>query len=137
MSSDIKPGVVLFAKDAASVARFYAELVLGTVVLPQEGCVVLEFGGFRLVVHPIPAAFARTISVASPPERRTDTAHKLVFPVTSLARTRAAAPALGGVVDPPLREWSARGFRACDGHDPEGNVVQFREPLAASAPPGA
>jgi hypothetical protein len=26
------------------------------------------------------------------------------------------------------RVWfEARGFRACDGHDPEGNVVQFRE----------
>lgn len=25
-------------------------------------------------------------------------------------------------------EWAARGFRACDGVDPEGNVLQFREP---------
>jgi hypothetical protein len=25
------------------------------------------------------------------------------------------------------KEWSARGFRACETVDPEGNVIQFRE----------
>ena len=30
---------------------------------------------------------------------------------------------------PTTAEWQAseRGFRACDGHDPEGNVIQVRE----------
>jgi hypothetical protein len=28
------------------------------------------------------------------------------------------------------KEWSARGFRACDGYDPEGNVFQVREKAA-------
>ena len=39
----------------------------------------------------------------------------------------ALAPTLGGAIKPPEAEWEARGFRAVDGHDPEGNVVQFRE----------
>ena len=38
---------------------------------------------------------------------------------------------LGGEVWPVDREWEAasRGFRACDGRDPEGNVFQVRESL--------
>lgn len=132
MADEIRPGAVLFAKDAERVARFYGELADGARVRTAEGCFLVRLGGFELVVHPVPEAIARSIRIDSPPERREDACHKLVFPVTSLARTRAAAPALGGVVDPVSREWSARGFRACDGHDPEGNVVQFREPLAAS-----
>ena len=38
-----------------------------------------------------------------------------------------AAERLGGRVKPVHDEWEARGFRACDGHDPEGNVIQVRE----------
>jgi predicted enzyme related to lactoylglutathione lyase len=39
----------------------------------------------------------------------------------------AVAAAHGGAVQPAAREWEARGFRACDGHDPEGNIFQVRE----------
>jgi hypothetical protein len=28
------------------------------------------------------------------------------------------------------KEFEARGFRACDGYDPEGNVVQLREDVS-------
>jgi catechol 2,3-dioxygenase-like lactoylglutathione lyase family enzyme len=28
-----------------------------------------------------------------------------------------------------LGPWESRVFRACDGHDPEGNVIQFQENL--------
>jgi hypothetical protein len=34
---------------------------------------------------------------------------------------------LGGQVDPAEREWNDQGCLVCDGHDPEGNVVQFRQ----------
>jgi hypothetical protein len=50
-----------------------------------------------------------------------------VFPVGSLADARRKAPALGGELDPTHQEFTLRGFRAGDGHDPPGNVVQFRE----------
>ncbi len=33
----------------------------------------------------------------------------------------------GGEVFPPEREWNFQGYRVCDGMDPEGNVVQFRQ----------
>lgn len=35
------------------------------------------------------------------------------------------------------KEWEARGFRACDGRDPEGNVLQVREAAAPSSDPRA
>jgi hypothetical protein len=53
---------------------------------------------------------------------------KLAFPVASIAQARAAAAGLGGQVDPLEREWRFGANKVCDGHDPEGNVLQLREP---------
>ena len=89
--------------------------------------IVLESADFQLVIHGIPKRIADTIVIAVPPEPREDTSIKLFFPVTSITAARAAAPGLGGSVGPLSKEFVARGFRACDGVDPEGNVVQFRE----------
>jgi len=47
--------------------------------------------------------------------------------VASLAEARAEAPSLGGALYPSDREWEGKGFRACDGYDPEGNILQLRE----------
>jgi predicted enzyme related to lactoylglutathione lyase len=127
MSEEIKAGAVLFVKDLPRVARFYQELVPMTVVLTESDLIILESGSFQLVVHPIPKRIAKTITITSPPARRGDVAIKLIFPVTSLAEARARARSLGGELNPPDKEFEARGFRACDGHDPEGNVLQLRE----------
>jgi hypothetical protein len=32
-----------------------------------------------------------------------------------------------GFMEPADREWSFNGVTGCDGLDPEGNVVQFRD----------
>ena len=39
------------------------------------------------------------------------------------------AARFGGELDPPKHEWEYRGYRVCDGLDPEGNIVQFREQM--------
>ncbi len=122
-----KPGAVLFAKDIARVAKFYAGVIPMTVALERPDLIVLESAQSQLVVHPIPETIARSIEITDPPARRTDLPVKLIFPVASLAAARAMAPSLGGALNPPGKEFAARGFRACDGHDPEGNVVQLRE----------
>ena len=122
-----KPGAVLFAIDLPRLAAFYAGVVELSVVHADADIVVLESPGQQLVLHGIPPAIARTIEVTSPPRLRVDTAVKLIFPVTSIAEARAAAAGLGGSVSPKENEFEARGVRACDGHDPEGNVIQFRE----------
>jgi len=122
-----KAGAVLFAKDIARVAKFYAGVVPMTIRLEKSDLIVLESAQSQLVVHPVPPEVARSVEITVPPKRRTNVPTKLIFPVASLAEARAKAPAFGGELNPPEKEFEARGFRACDGHDPEGNVVQFRE----------
>ncbi len=125
-----KSGAVIFARDLPKVARFYEVLLSMRPIERQPGHIVLESDDVQLVVHSMPAAArsaAGAASASTPPPRRTDVPVKLFFAVDSLAATREAAVVLGGGLSPAQREWEARGFRACDGHDPEGNVVQFRE----------
>lgn len=132
MSNVHKSGAVLFAKDPQRVAAFYQEVAAMKMTYSGPGVIVLESTGQQLVVHPIPPKIARSIDITAPPTRRTQSAVKLVFAIKSIATARAAAAALGGELNPPGRMFEARGFRACDGHDPEGNVIQFREPAGVA-----
>jgi predicted enzyme related to lactoylglutathione lyase len=127
MPNQPKSGAVLFAKDLPRVAKFYAEIVHLSVVVAERDHIILESAEFQLVVHAMPKQIAASIALTSPPEPRTDVPAKLFFPVASLAEARAKAPSLGGALYPRKKEWEARGFRACDGYDPEGTVVQLRE----------
>jgi predicted enzyme related to lactoylglutathione lyase len=127
MSSSANTGAVVFAKDLGRVAGFYEALFSLPVVHSERDHVVLESGQFQLVVHAIPRKIADSIAITSPPTRRTETPIKLFFFVPSIAEARVKAEALGGELNPRKSEWEARGSRACDGHDPEGNVVQVRE----------
>jgi hypothetical protein len=129
MSTQPKYGAVLFAKDILRVAKFYAELLSMTIIVNEVEIIVLESVAFQLVIHAIPQEIAQSIEITFPPVRRTDVPTKLFFPVTSIAEIRAKAIALGGELNPQNKEWESRMFRACDGHDPEGNVIQFRENL--------
>jgi hypothetical protein len=128
MQSQDRAGAVIYAKDVALVSAFYMQTLRLNVVHTEPDHVVLESAALQLVVLEIPAHIAGQIVVTVPPERRSDTAVKLSFAVPSIAAVRAAAARLGGGLNPAEREWLYRGFRHCDGHDPEGNVVQFREP---------
>jgi predicted enzyme related to lactoylglutathione lyase len=127
MSNLPKSGAVLFAKDLPRVAKFYEGVAGLSVVHSEAEVIVLESPGQQLVLHGLPARVALAIQIGSPPKLRTDTAVKLVFAVASIAQARADAVAFGGEVNAQKKEFAARGFRACDGHDPEGNVIQFRE----------
>jgi hypothetical protein len=128
-----KSGAVLFAKDPQRLAAFYQALANMKVTHSDTDIIVLESEGQQLLVHPIPAKIARAIDITVPPKRRVQAAVKLVFAVKSIAAARAAAPTFGGELNPPERMFEARDFRACDGHDPEGNVIQFREPADVAA----
>ena len=121
-------GLVIFAKDIHRVAAFYEGVAGLDIAQADTDHVVLRSATLELVVHGIPARIAREIVIETPPELREDSALKPFFPVASLATARQRAAALGGGLQPAPREWQARGFRACDGHDPEGNVLQLREP---------
>lgn len=122
-----KPGAVLYAKSVARLSAFYVEAAALEVVHSEESHVVLESPVFQPVIVAIPERLAASIEVASPPIRRESTPVKLVFPVESIQVARTKAVSLGGELDASEREWRFQGCRVCDGHDPEGNVVQFRE----------
>ena len=124
MTSRPTPSAVVFVADVERVARFYRELADMDVRLADASHVVLAIEGLELVIHATPNA---------PPVRerdvvlRADTHVKLCLPVASIAEARERAWRLGGGLRDVAAEWEWRGVRACDGHDPEGNVIQVRE----------
>lgn len=122
-----KPAAVVFCANLPLLTGFYQAVADMAFVSGDADHSVLEVEGFQLVVHalkgePPPEAPRGEISP------REDTYVKVCLPVESIAVARSRAATLGGRIQPPEREWLARGFRACDGHDPEGNVFQVREP---------
>ena len=119
-----KPSVVVFVADVRRVSTFYREIASMDVLIEEEDHTVMEVEGLQLVVHSLrgePPVSPATIQV------REDSYVKLCLPVASIAAARSLAAANGGAIKSSEHEWEARGFRACDGHDPEGNVIQVRE----------
>ena len=124
---ETRTGGVLFAASVDRVAAFYSSVLgLGETARADDH-VLLESPAFQLVVHRIPGHAARDTDVAGPPARRAQAAFKPVFFVHDLATVRSRARAHGGELEPVETEWSFGGSRVCDGVDPEGNVIQFRE----------
>lgn len=130
MNARPRPSAVIFAKNVDALVRFYRETAEMTEVHRDRDHVVLNEEGFQLVVHGIPKKIAARIEITSPPEVREETPIKICLPVSSIEHARTKAAELGGRIGPKSEEWAARGFRACDGYDPEGNVFQVRESAA-------
>jgi predicted enzyme related to lactoylglutathione lyase len=122
MEDSIRPGAVIFAADFRRLAKFYEAVTEMTIQHSDDSVVVLASKSMELVLH----ALRGESDVTEPPVAREDTYIKPFFPVKDLAAARAKAAQLGGRLKPASEEWEWRGFRACDGVDPEGNVVQFR-----------
>lgn len=125
-------GLVVYALDLARVSGFYAGVAGLEVTASEPDHVVLRRPGLHVVVHQVPPHLAAGLEVGRPPVRREDSAVKPVFVVPDLSAARDTAAGLGGVVDGPEHEWTFQGCRVCDGHDPEGNVVQLRESAPAA-----
>jgi predicted enzyme related to lactoylglutathione lyase len=130
MNARPKPSAVIFAKDIEALARFYRETAEMTEVHRDKDHIVLNAEGFQIVIHGIPKQIAARIEITAPPELREETPIKICLPVSSIEHARTKAAELGGRIGPKKKEWIARGIRACDGYDPEGNVFQVRESAA-------
>jgi predicted enzyme related to lactoylglutathione lyase len=122
MSSLPAPSVVIFVANVENLTTFYRELAAMKMIGGDGQHSVLEVAGLQVVIHAL-----RGEPRDGPIKVRTDTHIKVCLPVESIAGARARAAALGGRIKPPSAEWEAREFRACDGHDPEGNVLQVRQ----------
>ena len=123
MPNNARPGAVIFAADHQRLAAFYAAVTDLPVSATDDTVVVLRSDTFELVIHRLPGE----PPVGDPPVARLDGFIKPFFPVADLGQARDKAAAFGGRLQPADEEWSARGFRACEGVDPEGNVIQFRQ----------
>jgi predicted enzyme related to lactoylglutathione lyase len=130
---------VLYAINPHRLAAFYTRVAGLTVQRIDPESMQIGGPGVELTLVQIPPDIAATITLTTPPQRREDSAVKLVFEVPNLANAREVAITLGGVIDPGARQWRHLHWTVCDGHDPEGNVLQLREraALEASAATGA
>ncbi len=117
------PAGVIFVDNVSYVAAFYQAVADMTILHADDQHIVLSTPGFQLTIH----ALHPSGSTPGPYPIRHDTYIKLCFPVADLATARALAATHGGHLLPADNEWQARGFLACDGHDPEGNVFQLRQ----------
>jgi len=123
MAANIKPGAVIFTGGRERLAEFYQAMTGLAVRFKDDKVTVLGSETFELVIHSLAAEPA----AGTPPLVRDDSYIKPFFPVVSLSQARERAAALGGQLRSQDDEWEARGFRACEAIDPDGNVIQFRE----------
>lgn len=118
--------VVIFASNVARLSQFYRELISMTVASSDAHHVALTIPGLQLVIH---GMHGEPEPVSTPPAIREDTCIKVCFPIENIAAVRDKAIVLGGFIKPPEFEWESDGIVACDGNDPEGNVIQVRQRL--------
>ncbi len=122
-----KPSVVLFVVNVPRMTEFYRTVAAMELVHAQADHAILEIAGFQLVIHALRGEPDVKLGPTGQVPVREDSYVKMCLPVQSISAARASASKLGGALRPPDKEWEARGFRACDGHDPEGNVWQVRQ----------
>ena len=130
MNASPLPSVVLFVANVDRVASFYKAVASMQLVSGDGDHSVLEIDGFQLVVHQLNGEPEPGHDTQGRVQIREDSYSKICLPVQSINSARSQAASFGGSIKPVQYEWQARGFRACDGHDPEGNVIQVREGAA-------
>ena len=128
MSYESQTGAVIFAKNLDRMAAFYSLMLGFTDVSRDEDHIVLQSSGVQFVVQRIIDGGSAAGDASGPPTHRSTAVSKPVFLVPSISRLRGMAETHGAVLEPADREWSFGGFILCDGLDPDGNAIRFREP---------
>jgi Glyoxalase-like domain len=128
MATQLRAAAVLYARNMRSIAAFYEAVAGMQRRAAGEDHIILESPAFQLVVHAIPPHIVESIRIETPVRPRERTPIKLAFFVDDLAAARSAAARLNGSLKAPDAEWQFEGTTVCDGHDPEGNVFQLRQP---------
>lgn len=127
-SATRQQGVVVFAKNKKRVSAFYQRTLALEVEESESSHDLLRGHGYEVVVHAIPRKYAAVIKLATPVVPRTEMPIKPTFLVKDLEAVRAAAVETGGWLKPAAGAWRFRGCVVLDGWDPEGNIVQFKQP---------
>jgi predicted enzyme related to lactoylglutathione lyase len=129
----VNGGAVLYVKHLERMRRFYGECFALRTAETTDAYCVLESDAWTLSLVLVPDEIAATIQLADPAYARDDVPVKLAFAVPSIDDLRVPLTKLGGQIDPQTAPWEFRGLRHCDVIDPEGNIVQLREPLTSQA----
>ena len=101
-------GAVIYAKDITRLSAFYAAVAGLEITHTERAHVILESAAFQLVVLAAPPDIAASITITTPPARRTNAPIKPVFFVRDIAAAREAAPPLGGELTRPNVSGSSR-----------------------------
>jgi hypothetical protein len=117
MASTARPGAVMFAAHHQRLADFYAAVTDLPVSVADDAVVILRSDTFELVIHRL----AGEPRVSDQPVARLDGYIKPLFPVADLGVARDKAAAFGSRLQRRRRSGRARGFRVCEGVDPEGH----------------
>lgn len=120
----MRGAAVIYVGDLAVMRAFYAECFALTATDSGPGYCGLTSQAWLLTL----VQSAEAVPAASPPPRRSDSAVKLAFEVTSIEDLRPVVARLGGEVGPAGTQWEFRNAVHCDCLDPEGNVVQLIQP---------
>lgn len=118
--------VVIYAQDITRVAEFYKRTLSRPVVDQDAQFVVVGNTAVEVAIVQMPEALVAANPLATPPRVREETPLKPSFLVDDLDRVIAVAAATGGGTKSISAAWRWRGQLHLDGHDPEGNPVQFR-----------
>jgi predicted enzyme related to lactoylglutathione lyase len=120
--------IILFVQDVDRLATFYQETFGLTLIEEIKGeWAVLDAGPCQLALHRVGEAYR----VADPGSLEVESNTKLVMTVDRpLADVRAELTAKG-VRMGQIKSYAPLTGRLCDGRDPEGNVFQLAEAIAA------
>ena len=121
---------VVYAQDIQKVAAFYLRTLSLSILEEGSGFVVVGNTSLEIAVVRMASEVAERTMISVPPQVREGTPIKCSFWVESLRHAKAEAEATGGAIKPVASAWRWRGQLHLDGHDPEGNVVQFRSSAA-------
>ena len=119
----------LYVKDLDSMRAFYERCFAMSPQHAGKRFCVLASSDWELSLVRVPDHLAAAIVIASPPRRREDSPIKLVFDVADLDHVGGLVVAAGGQIDKADAIWKFRGRLHLDCLDPEGNVLQLRQPL--------
>jgi predicted enzyme related to lactoylglutathione lyase len=90
---------------------------------------ILASSDWELSLVRVADRLAAAVVIAHPPLRRENSPIKLAFDVADLDEVVSLVVAAGGRIDPADAVWKFRDRLHRDCLDPEGNVLQLRQPM--------
>jgi hypothetical protein len=118
--------IAIYSADFQRLAKFYEEALDLALVEVGEGYVCLGKNGIEVNILRMNGKPGKVFESGKSFTIREEAAIKCSFLVSSFEHVKNAISTYGGFLKNEDEAWEWRGARHLDGHDPEGNVVQYR-----------